>query len=187
MTGAAVFAATGLLVACLILGAVVAAVLKFGFQRGNHVWWLIPGVPVVVFAGVALYVFSQRDRQLHAGPHVQFLGSHSVTVSKKFGQAELDRAYEKLCSGPYVLELHQYTLDPLPRCELNLTIQAREDARRFVSISVWPHYEVRSPTYEALMFLFSKAVIESDPQPSDTLYSSPPPKLSERNASGKPR
>jgi hypothetical protein len=67
---------------------------------------------------------------------------------------------------------------------IDLTIQADRDARRYVCISTEPEVSVSTPTYEGIMFLFSKAVIESDPSPSDESYSEPP-KIAQSNATSK--
>jgi hypothetical protein len=187
MSGAVPIFLGGLVVFSLLTGAVVAAILRFGFKKGKGVWWIVAASPLVAFLSFAFYLNSQRGSTIHAGPNIPYHGSHSVTVSQKFGEKELQNALAKIESKPFGSNLYQYVTEPTSNLvyALDLAIPAERNARRFVTISTQPEIYVNTPTYEGVMYLFSKAVIESDPLPSDEVYSEPI-KTESSNATEKP-
>lgn len=176
MTGAVVFVVGAGMVFTLVLGVLLALLLKFAFKRGNWVWLLIPALPITSLALVlAGFAFGPSYKHLHEGPDIPFGGSHSVTVSSQFGRSSLTRALATINTSQFKTELANYTAEPIPNFvfALDLEIPPKAEARHFVSICINPQVSVGSPTYNAIMYLFSKAVIQADPNPSDTPYSEP--------------
>lgn len=181
MTGAFIYLLGVGLIGCVVLGIVLAVVLKYFFKCGRWVWLLIPGMPIfAVIALVATQFFSgEHERNYHAGPDLEYNGSHSVTVSADFNQKNLELALARINAPSFKQELAHYTTEPLSNYlfSVDLCAPRGRERRHYVTICVQPKVEVNTPTYEGIMFLFTKAVVAADPNPCETFLYTEPPKI----------
>lgn len=181
MTGAVVYILGIGLIGCLLLGLILALILKFALKRGHWVWLLIPGLPIAAILLLSMTRFFSGDyeRNYHAGPDLEYNGSHSVSVSAEFSQKNLESALEQINRPSFKEELAHYTAEPLGEYVFALDLTAPREAirRHYVTICVRPKVEVNTPIYEGIMFLFAKAVVASDPSPCETFTYTEPPKL----------
>lgn len=166
------------LITCLVFGIVLALIMKFGFKCGNWVWLLIPSVPIGV---IGLFVLAQffagnHVTDYHAGPDLEFNGSTTVTVSPGYRRQELEHALRLMNDSHFMSELVHYTRKPLSNYvfALDLTVPGKREARHYVSICVQPKVEVNTPEYDGIMYLFTKAVVASDPKPNISNDTNPP-------------
>ena len=168
------------LIGCFIFGLVLALVLKFVFKRGHWVWALIPAIPIgaIMLFLLAQFFDGNYDRNYHSGPDLDYNGSTSVTVSPDYNQKNLDQALILINAPSFKSELAKYTDEQLTNYvfAIDLTAPGKREARHYVTICISPKVEVNTPVYEGIMYLFTKAVIASDPNPhmSDNGYSEPP-------------
>jgi hypothetical protein len=181
MTGAFVFVVGIGLAGCLLLGFVLALVLKFAFKCGHWVWVLIPATPMTALGILLLMRFwsDDYDRNYHAGPDLEYNGSHSVTVSADFNQRDLANALAQINQPSFKQDLTNYTTESLTNYvfALDLTAPRGKTRRHYVTICVQPKVEVNTPIYEGIMYLFAKAVVATDPHPSETFLYTEPPKI----------
>ena len=177
MTGALVYVLGLGLIASVIIGLALALVLKFAFKCGHWVWALIPTMPIgaIVLLLLAQSFSGNYNHNYHAGPDLQYNGSHSVTVSPDFRQKELEQALELINNPRFKSELATYTNDPLSNYvfAIDLTAPGKRIARHYVTICVKPKVEVNTPVYEGIMYLFTKAVVATDPHPQGSSYTEP--------------
>ena len=177
MTGAFVHLLGVGLIASTVFCLILALVLKFAFKCGHWVWGLIPAVPVstIVLLLLAQFFSGIYDDAYHAGPNLEYNGSHSVTVSPDFRKKHLERTLALINDPKSRLELARYTDEPLSNYvfAVDLTAPSNRKARHFVTIYVQPKVEVNTPVYEGIMYLFTKSVVSADPHPTDSDYTEP--------------
>src|SRR5882724_2823059 len=137
------------LIGCVVFGLILALILKFVFKCGHWVWALIPATPIGAIALLLLAQFfsGNYDRNYHAGPDLDYNGSHSVTVSPDFRQKELEHALSIINEPKFKIELAKYTNEPLSNYvfSIDLTAPGKREARHYVTICVQPKVEVNTP------------------------------------------
>lgn len=181
MTGAFLYVVGIGLIGCVLFGLIMALVLKFAFKRGHWVWLLIPAMPSLALGLLfaTQFLSSEHERNYHAGPDIEYNGSHSVTVSPDFSQKNLVNTLAQINQPSFKEALAHYTAEPLGDYvfALDLTSPRGRDRRHYVTICVQPKVEVNTPIYEGIMFLFSKAVVAADPHPCETFPYTEPAKI----------
>lgn len=182
--------AFGLLAALLLLvGFVAMLIMHFAFKQNGKVL-LIPFVPGLAILGLTIFdliepFFEPKDKFYHQGPKLGLNVSEVTTfdayVSEKFSETNLARLYSRVGSDQFKFDLSQYASESVSNYIFSVDLVhpavvygQNIKPKPYVMITVKPWLFSSDPSRNAIKYLFTKAVTEIDPLPSDELSPEPP-------------